>query len=288
MGLTFVPFEEQALSRLSIISTPASENQTLKSPQQEALHIGPPSSASLKSAIAIPDLSQLVQFSPKIKVPSETPTVPEVGSSIVSENLPNSVPSATVIAPSTSLPPTLTALPVSAPLLSSSTRHRTTTDLVLLEQTSKIVEGANGTIIIEELDTPAIRRAKNLKRKEEKREQYLRRDSLMVPPNSATSAVSGEMSAAGTVLVKGGGAESELSSLSEFGSEAVEESGKAKQTKRRGRGRGKRKSSVAALMTTVGCKLDKDNLVSVSLAEDEKVEGGTLGTPLLFLLHNGR
>jgi len=241
----------------------------------------------LKSAIAIPDPSQLVQFSPKIKVPPETPTVPfEVGSSVVSENLPNSVPSATVIAPSTSLPPTLTALPVSAPLLSSSTRHRTTTDLVLLEQTSKIVEGANGTIIIEELDTPAIRRAKNLKRKEEKREQYLRRDSLMVPPNSATSAVSGEMSAAGTVLVKGGGAESELSSLSEFGSEAVEESGKAKQTKRRGRG--KRKSSVAALMTTVGCKLDKDNLVSVSLAEDEKVEGGTLGTSLLFLLHNGR
>ena len=288
MGLTFVPFEEQALSRLSIISTPASENQTLKSPQQEALHIGPPSSASLKSAIAIPDPSQLVQFSPKIKVPPETPTVPEVGSSVVSENLPNSVPSATVIAPSTSLPPTLTALPVSAPLLSSSARHRTTTDLVLLEQTSKIVEGANGTIIIEELDTPAIRRAKNLKRKEEKREQYLRRDSLMVPPNSATSAVSGEMSAAGTVLVKGGGAESELSSLSEFGSETVEESGKAKQTKRRGRGRGKRKSSVAALMTTVGCKLDKDNLVSVSLAEDEKVEGGTLGTSLLFLLHNGR
>jgi len=96
------------------------------------------------------------------------------------------------------------------------------------------------------------------------------------------------MSAAGTVLVKGGGAESELSSLSEFGSEAVEESGKAKQTKRRGRGRGRRKSSVAALMTTVGCKLDKDNLASVSLAEDEKVEGGTLGTSLLFPLHNGR
>lgn len=232
----------------------------------------------MKSAIAVPDHSQLVQFSPEIKVtPPETPTIPEAGSSIVFENLPSSVPSATVIAPSTSVPPTLTVFSVSTPLSSSSTGHRTATDLVLLEQTSKIVQGANGTIIIEELDTPAIRRAKNFKRKEEKREQILRRDLLMVPPNSATSAVSGGMPAAGTTVVKGGGAESELSSLSEFGSEAVEESGKAKQTKKRGRGRGRRKGSAAALMTTVGCKLDKDNLTSVSLAEGEKVEGGTLG-----------
>jgi len=126
-----------------------------------------------------------------------------------------------------------------------------------------------------------------LKRKEEKREQILRRDLLMVPPNLATSAVSGGMLALGTIMVKGGAAESELSSLSEFGSEAVEESGKAKQTKKKGRGKGRRKSSAAAPMTTVGRKLDKDNLTSVSLAEGEKVEGGTLGTSLLCLLHNG-
>lgn len=203
------------------------------------------------------------------------------------ENPSNSIPSATPILPSTFvLPPTLTVPSVSAPLsLSSSSKHGPTTDFALLEQTGKIIEGANGTIIVEELDTPATRRAKNLKRREEKRQQILRQDSLMVPPNSAISAVSGEMPTAGTTVVKGGGAESELSSLSEFGSEPAEELGKAKLPKKRGRGR--RKSSAAALMTTGGWKFDKDNLMSVSVAEGEKVEGGTLGASLLCLSHNG-
>ncbi|KAF5362396.1 hypothetical protein D9756_002180 [Leucocoprinus leucothites] len=270
---------EQAPSRLSVVSTPASENQTLTSPQQEFAPTGPPlSSTSYQSATFISDSSRQLQFSPEIKAPPETPTIPEAGPSTLTEKPPSSAPPPTPI--SVSAPPTS-----SAPLSSSSSKQGLSIDHALLQPISKIVEGANGTIIIEELDTPAIRRAKNLRRKEEKRQQQmLRRDSLLgvnaesaagsAPSFTATQAqppgVSGEPNAGS----KGGGVESELSSLSEFGSELAEESGRSKQTKRKGRGR--RKSMSATLTTTSGKRLDKGNLVNVSVTEGGKVEGGTL------------
>ncbi|KXN86201.1 Peregrin [Leucoagaricus sp. SymC.cos] len=203
---------EQAPSRLSVVSTPASENQTLlTSPQQEA---APPlSSVSNASATAVPDQSSY---------PSPTPL--------------------------------------------SSSSSKIISPLDLLEQTSKIIEGANGTIIIEELDTPAIRRAKNLKRKEEKRQERLRRGSMAA--DAPIESAGGEPS---TALTKGGGADSELSSLSEFGSEVTEDSGKHNSSRKRARGR--RKSSAAAV-TLPGPK--KDSMANVIVAEGQTLEGGTL------------
>jgi hypothetical protein len=62
--------------------------------------------------------------------------------------------------------------------------------------------------------------------------------------------------------------------LSEFGSEVPEESGKPKVGRKKGKGR--RKSSVVTLAMNSSKKLDWD-VTSVSVAEGEKVEGGTLG-----------
>lgn len=215
-----------------------------------------------------------MQPMPEVTAPLETPTTIEAG------------PSNEVNKPPSTAPPSIVSPPTSAP--ASSSRFPPPLDLSVLEKTSKIVEGANGTIIIEELDTPAIRRAKNLKRKAEKRQEMLRRDSLAaasasapesaIPPGSA-----GEPSRA---PVKGG-VDSELSSLSEFGSEVTEESGKAKPGRKRGR---RRKSSAVALIAAP-VKNEKEDLASVTLGEGEMLEGGTLGTwfsPAVMVDSNSR
>lgn len=256
---------EQAPSRLSVVSTSASENQTLQtSPPQEPNNIGPPlSSASTRSTVPFIEPLQLMLPGPEIKAPPETPVLPSPGPSTLVEK-----PTSTTFSP-----------PTSAPV--SSSRYPPPLDLSILEA-RKIVEGANGTIIIEELDTPAIRRAKNLRRREERRQEMLRRDSLAAAMAENTSAsapasigppvVSGEISSKPT---KGAGADSELSSLSEYGSELTDESGKPKQTKKRGR---KRKSSAAASAILVPKKSDRDDLATVLLGNREMLEGGTLGT----------
>ncbi|KAF9454408.1 hypothetical protein P691DRAFT_770607 [Macrolepiota fuliginosa MF-IS2] len=254
---------EQAPSRLSIASTPMLENQTFAtSPLQEFSSSGPPLSSASTQPLSVqaptPSISE-------VKAPPQTPVLPEAGPSNISEYPPSAAP----------LPPPTPSAPVS----SSSSRFPPPLDLLVLGQTSKIVEGANGTIIIEELDTPAIRRAKNWKRKEEKRQEMLRRDSLAAATAAETVSApafvgevpySGEPSSSTPMK---GGVDSELSSLSEFGSELTEESGKPKAARKKGR---RRKSS--AVMPTVGLpkKNDKDDLASVLLGDREMLEGGTL------------
>ncbi|KAJ3565446.1 hypothetical protein NP233_g7624 [Leucocoprinus birnbaumii] len=289
---------EQAPSRLSVVSTPASENQTLMSPQ-DTTFTGPPlSSASNKSSIVIPDVSQPPpRFSPEIKAPPETPTIPEAGPSSIADKIPSSLPPPTPVSPTISIFPQSISAPLSSS--SSSAKFGSFVDLALLTSTSKIVEGANGTIIIEELDTPAIRRAKNLKRKEERRQEVLRRNSVSAAKaegfaGSAPNPTASQPQPDGVVAelvaepsdgpsagpstnppAKAPGAESELSSLSEFGEEPPEESGKPKQGGRK-KGKGRRKSVGGVLALANTKKLDTSSMASVAVSEGGKVEGGTL------------
>ncbi len=104
----------------------------------------------------------------------------------------------------------------------------------------------------------------------------LRRNSLtavMVEagPGSAIQSTSAGEPPAPT---KAGGVDSELSSLSEFGSELTEDSGKQKSIRRRGRGR---KTSAATSIVGSLKKYEREDFAGVLLNEGEKLEGGTLG-----------
>jgi NuA3 HAT complex component NTO1 len=253
---------EQAPSRLSVISMPTSENQILyTSPFSEPNIAGPPlSSASTRSNVAFPDQLSSALPTPEIKAAPETPVIPEPSPNPLMENVVN----------------TSSSPPASAPV-SSSSRQLLSLDLSMLEG-RKIVEGANGTIIIEELDTPAIRRAKNMKRKEERRREMLRRDSLMsavaegssalVPLSMGQSVFAAELPSKPS---KSAGVDSELSSLSDFESELADEAGQRKESKK-----GKRRRSSAAMPKTPLSKKSQEGSTGVSLT-DKMLEGGTLG-----------
>jgi hypothetical protein len=247
---------------------PTSENQVLyTSPFSEPNIAGPPlSSASSRSNMVFPERLPSALPTPEIKAPPETPVLPEPSPNLMMEHLLN-IPSS----------------PASAPV-SSSSRQLPPLDLSMLEG-RKIVEGANGTIIIEELDTPAIRRAKNMKRREERRQEMLRRDSLMSAVAEGSSAF--VPLSIGQLVIgadspskpsKSAGVDSELSSLSDFESEFADDAGQLKESRK-----GKRRRSSVALPKAPLSRKSQEGLANASL-KDEMLEGGTLGAFLWFFL----
>lgn len=103
----------------------------------------------------------------------------------------------------------------------------------------------------------------------------LRRNSLTVAATMAeTSTTQATPTGEQVVPMKAGGVDSELSSLSEFGSEYTEESGKQKSVRKRGRGR---KGSTATSVFGSLRKNEREDLAGILLGEGEKLEGGTLG-----------
>ncbi|KAF5379525.1 hypothetical protein D9615_006509 [Tricholomella constricta] len=143
----------------------------------------------------------------------------------------------------------------------------------------QVVQMENGTIVLEELDTPAIRRLKTLRRKEEKEKRMAEQAAAAAltgpgTPGRATLSLAPPRptSAAGPSRAlrrkKSQDADSDLSSLSDFGSEAAPRTisvpGRSKK-----RGRGRAAASVPVIDSA-------DGLGQVVLTDGRMLEGGTL------------
>lgn len=120
---------------MSVFSTPASENQTLKTLSSSA-------SGEMTKAAGAPDTSAEDKADESMEIDrdrSQTSAVPDVVD---------------------------TSLVVDADQTNSALRSTQQRTFI---PPGTVIQSENGTIIIEELDTPAIRREKTIRRKEERR-----------------------------------------------------------------------------------------------------------------------
>ena len=174
---------DRGTSHLSVFSTAASENQTLRTTPP----LGKPSSSSARSTTAM-----------QVK----DGDVMDVDALEIQEML--------------------TADETNKPMSNASDKGaiRSAQLTQRIDEISSVIMTANGTIIIEELDTPALRRAKNLRRKAER----LRLAEAAAAGPSHAPAVQSTSSQLSQLPVNDGDFEmdSELSSLSDIGSDEEE------------------------------------------------------------------
>ncbi|PFH45479.1 hypothetical protein AMATHDRAFT_159553 [Amanita thiersii Skay4041] len=269
---------KDAMSRLSVVSTSASDNQTLQ--QMSPVEVMSPVSVVQRSQIEAPVMEMM-----EVDTSALRTTISEeilVAPPVVSETLPTAVASASefvALAPPSFVvnatpPPSIPVSPV-VPSISGP-------ELPFSNDLKRIVHGPDGTIIVEELDTPLIRRHKALRRREERRrmlEEQRRQQEGQY--RAATSAVMANKEGdTGLIrLAPGRGnadGESDLSSLSDVGSEVVEAQGQgvAPSTPSAPLSQGPKNGELsrrASMVMTTGIPDDLG-----VIREDQLLEGGTL------------
>lgn len=324
------------MSRLSVVSTTASENQTLQiSPVVDTTLPPPGPSVPLErpvpileamdvdtsalrttiseeppSEVAPREPSETVRAPSVIMEPAFVPPPPPVPAPVpvpalvpvpASAPAPPVVPAPTtdvptipVLPPTTgtpaiTVPPTTTAVPA-VPVLPPATADIFNLDGI---QPKRVVQGPDGQIIVEVLDSPLIRKQMTkLKKAERKRlmEQQRQEEVGTVQPQAESekepsearpldhqvvpvvSAVAGPSRLA--LGPDGQEAESELSSLSDLGSEALEAREKEVYTPVVSAGRGRRRGPPRRMSVTAALVPEDLGVIK----ESQVLEGGTLGT----------
>lgn len=285
-----------------MVSTTTSENQTLQISPVVDTTVPPGPSIPLERPVPILEamdvdtsaLRTTISEEPPSEAtprePSETIRTPSVTMEAAFVPVPVPAPApAAVPAPAPPIVPASTAEIPPIPVLSP------TVDIFNLDgiQPKRVVQGPDGQVIVEVLDSPLIRKQMTkLKKAERQRlmEQQRQEEAMGVQPQAEAEKeppkakpldheiVPVAPSVAGPSRLAHGldgqEAESELSSLSDHGSEAVEARDKDVYMPVVPAGRGRRRGPPRRMSTTVAT-IPED---LGSIKESQVIEGGTLGT----------
>ncbi|KAL0579001.1 hypothetical protein V5O48_002996 [Marasmius crinis-equi] len=270
--------DDRAASSLSVFSTAEAENETLRDaaatgtgrdpgehpvPQYVAETAEPDDRAETAEQQALEDEVQLPPESADVSVEHEAMDVDELPNPPINEPLipPVDEPQLPVAEP--------TSPPAEEPPEPPKEDPPTDTESALPPKT--YTKLANGTIVIEELDSPATRRLKNLKRKSERQKTQQASLGTVQAPEAGPSGVSQPRENAQTL--------SDLSSLSQIGSEAnlktdvSQDRPQQSMQKPKGRGRGKGK---ARHVPNVNANADGPEPGLIELKDGKPLSGGTL------------